>query len=92
MVMVGTNTLDKLIKFQPSYNYTREITCLFQEDGDPVSGSEPFVSLDIGYSVLEVAKPLGEVDLKQVSEEVLQISSEVRWESYLHMCACTYIQ
>lgn len=42
-------------------------------DGDPVSGREPLVALDVVDAVLQVAVALGEVDLQQVAQELLQI-------------------
>uniref|UniRef100_A0A6B0UTZ9 Putative secreted protein n=1 Tax=Ixodes ricinus TaxID=34613 RepID=A0A6B0UTZ9_IXORI len=46
-------------------------------DGDPVGGGEPLVVLDVVDPVLEVAKALGQVHLKQVPQQVLQVRREV---------------
>lgn len=35
-------------------------------DGDPIRRSEPFVVFDVVDAILEVAVPLGQVDLKQI--------------------------
>ncbi len=52
-------------------------------DGDPVRGREPLVALDVVDPVLEVSVPLGQVDLEEVPEEVLQVAREVRGEADL---------
>lgn len=40
-------------------------------DGNPVSGGKPLVALDIIDSIPEVAKALGQIHLKQVSQQIL---------------------
>lgn len=52
-------------------------------DGDPVSGGKPLVSFDIIDSIPEVAKALGQIHLKQISQQILQVWAEVRWEANL---------
>ena len=47
---------------------------------DPVCAGEPLVPLDVVDAVLEVAVALGQVNLEQVAEEVLQVGAEVRRE------------
>lgn len=46
-------------------------------DINPVGGSKPLVAFDVAHSVLQVPKPLGEVHLEKVTQEVLQISRKV---------------
>ena len=46
-------------------------------DCDPICGGEPLVVLDVVDSVFQVAVPLGQVDLKQVPQQVLQITTEM---------------
>ena len=41
------------------------------------------MQFDILYPVPQVSKPLGQVDLEEVTEEVFQVSSEVRGEPNL---------
>ena len=38
------------------------------------------MELDVLHSVLEIPKPLGQVHLQQVAQQVLEVSSEVGWE------------
>ena len=52
-------------------------------DGDPVGGVEPLVALNVVDAVLEVAVALGEVDLQQVTQQVLQVGAEVGWVAHL---------
>lgn len=40
-------------------------------DGDPVRRGEPLVVFDVVDAILEVAVPFRQVDLKQVSQQVL---------------------
>lgn len=42
-------------------------------DGNPISGGEPLVALDIIDSIPEVAKALGKVHLQQISQQILQV-------------------
>ena len=42
------------------------------------------MTLDVCNTVLEVAEPLGEVYLKEITKKVLEISSEMRWKAYLY--------
>ena len=46
-------------------------------DCDPICGREPLVVLDVVDGVFQVAVPLGQVDLKQVPQQVLQITTEM---------------
>ena len=41
------------------------------------------MSLDVSDTVFEVAKSLGQVDLQQVTQQVLQVSCELRREPNL---------
>ena len=61
----------------------RSASYLLLVDGDPVRGREPLVALDVVDPVLEVSVPLGQVDLEEVPEEVLQVAREVRGEADL---------
>lgn len=46
-------------------------------DGYPISCGKPFVVFDIIDTIPEVAKPLGQVHLKQIPQQILQIRAEV---------------
>ena len=46
-------------------------------DCDPICGREPLVVLDVVDGVFQVAVPFGQVDLKQVPQQVLQITTEM---------------
>lgn len=52
-------------------------------DGDPIGGGKPLVTLDIIDSVPEVAEALGQVHLKQISQQILQVRAEVRGKANL---------
>ena len=60
-------------------------------DCDPICCGKPFVVLDIVDSVFQVAVPLGEVHLKKVPQQVLQITTEVRGEPDLKIQITTII-
>ena len=47
-------------------------------DCDPICCCKPLVVLDVVYGVLEIAVPLGQVDLEQIPQQVLQVAAEVR--------------
>ena len=51
--------------------------------GNPVCGDEPLVALDVVDAVFEVAVPLCQVDLQQVSQQVLQVPTEVGRKAHL---------
>lgn len=53
------------------------------EHGNPISGLEPTVALDVVDVVPQVAVPLGQVNLQQVPQQILQVRAKVRWESDL---------
>jgi len=53
--------------------------------GNPISRAKPFVALDVMYSILQVAKTLGEIYLQHIPQQVLQICGEVGWETHLYM-------
>lgn len=50
---------------------------------DPVCWFEPQVLFDVLDSILQVPVAFRQVNLEQVAEHILQISSEVRWEANL---------
>ena len=60
-------------------------------DCDPICCGKPFVVLDIVDSVFQVAVPLGEVHLKEVPQQVLQITAEVGGEPDLKIQITTII-
>jgi hypothetical protein len=53
------------------------------EHGNPISGLEPTVALDVVDVVPQVAVPLGQVNLQQVPQQILQVRAKVRWETDL---------
>lgn len=55
----------------------------FLEDGYPVGAGEPLVALDVVHARLEVAVPLGEVNLEQVAQQILQVRAKMRGEAWL---------
>lgn len=59
------------------------LTRLSLIDGDPVRCGEPLVALDVVNSVLQVAVAFCEINLQQVSQQILQVGAEVRGESHL---------
>ena len=59
-------------------------------DGDPVRSCKPLVALDVRHSILQVPKPLGQVHLKEIAQQVLQVGREVRGESHLCMGTIPY--
>ena len=58
-------------------------THLLLVDGDPVCAGEPLMALDVIDTVLEVAISLCQINLQEVSQEVLQIPAEVGRETDL---------
>lgn len=56
------------------------LSCLSLVDGDPVRRGEPLVILYVIHAVLQVSKSLRQVDLKQISQQILQVGAEVRGE------------
>lgn len=66
-------------------------TCLSLVDGDPVCRGEPLVALDVVDAVLQVAVAFCQVNLQQVSQQILQVRAEVRGESHLRARANTSV-
>lgn len=54
------------------------------EHGNPVGGLEPAMALDVVDVIPQVAVPLGQVNLQQVPQQILQVRAKVRWETDLH--------
>lgn len=52
-------------------------------DCDPVCCSKPLVALDVIDPVLQVAVPFSQIHLKEISQQVFQIGTEVGGKSYL---------
>lgn len=52
-------------------------------NGNPVCCGEPLVIFYVIHAILQVAKSLCQVYLKQVSQQILQVGAKVRGESYL---------
>lgn len=73
----------------PEYHATMSYLSLV--DGNPVSGGKPLVALDIIDSIPEVAKALGQIHLKQISQQILQVWAEVRWEADLWTVIVTFM-
>lgn len=66
-------------------------SCLSLIDCDPVCCSKPFMTLDVVDAVLQVPVTFGQIDLQQVSQQVLQIRAEVGSKSYLgYIDICGY--
>uniref|UniRef100_A0A182Q467 Uncharacterized protein n=1 Tax=Anopheles farauti TaxID=69004 RepID=A0A182Q467_9DIPT len=62
--------------------YERRLDALL-EHRDPVGRREPPVALDVVHARLQVAVALGQIDLQQVAQQVLQLRAEVRREAHL---------
>jgi len=62
--------------------YKRRLYSLL-EDGYPVGAGEPLVTLDVVHARLEIAVPLGEVNLQQIAQQILQVGAKVRGETWL---------
>lgn len=56
------------------------------EHGNPISGLEPTMALDVVDVVPQIAVPLGQINLQQIPQQVLQVRAEVRWETDLTQC------
>ncbi len=52
-------------------------------DGYPIRCGKPFVVFDITDTIPQVAEALGQVHLQQIPQQIFQIGTEVRGESYL---------
>ena len=48
------------------------------------------MEFDICNTILEVSKPFGQVNLQQITQQILQVSSEVRGEANLYVYMCVY--
>lgn len=66
------------------YSYKEKVrTYLSLVDRNPVCCGEPLVIFYVIHAILQVAKSLCQVYLKQVSQQILQVGAKVRGESYL---------
>lgn len=71
--------------------YHASMSYLSLVNGNPVSGGKPLVALDIIDSIPEVAKALGQIHLKQISQQILQVWAEVRWEANLWAVKAAFV-
>lgn len=53
-------------------------------NSNPICCGKPLVSFYITHTILQVSKPFRQIHLQQVPEKVLEIWTEVRWESDLY--------
>jgi len=66
------------------------IVDLLLKDGNPVDATKPTMFLDVVDSVLEVAIPLAQVRLQQVSYDIFHVATEMRRKPNLQTkCAVT---
>uniref|UniRef100_A0A182TKX5 Uncharacterized protein n=1 Tax=Anopheles melas TaxID=34690 RepID=A0A182TKX5_9DIPT len=68
--------------FSRAPRYERRLDALL-EHRDPVGRGEPSVPLDVVHARLQVAVALGQIDLQQVAQQILQLRAEVRREAHL---------
>jgi hypothetical protein len=54
---------------------------------NPVGVAEVGMSLDVSHAVLHVTKPLGDVNLKQIFDQVAKVGAEMRRK--LDLCRTT---
>ncbi len=50
---------------------------------DPVNGPEPFVVLNVVDTVFQISKPLRNVELEQIAQQVFDVCAEMWRESNL---------